>query len=68
MNDDIRTERIRRGLTLPQFAEQAGVPYHVARRAERGKRIREDSAKRIADFLGVDVLELFPELEREATA
>lgn len=62
---DLRTERIRRGLTLPQLADQAGVPYHVARRVEQGKRIREDNAKQLADFLGVDVIDVLP-AEREA--
>jgi transcriptional regulator with XRE-family HTH domain len=51
---NIRAERIQRGLTLPAFARAAGVPYHVARRAEHGKPIREDNAKAIADYLGVD--------------
>lgn len=54
----VREERIRRGLSLPRLAEECGVPYHVARRAEQGKPIREDSAKRIADFLEVDPLAL----------
>lgn len=58
---DLRAERVRRGLTLPQLAEQAGVAYHTARRVEQGKAVREDAAKQLADFLGVDPLELVPE-------
>jgi transcriptional regulator with XRE-family HTH domain len=54
---NLRAERIRRGLTLPAFADAVGVPYHVARRAEQGKPIREDSAKVLADFLDVDPIE-----------
>lgn len=55
---NVREERIRRGLSLPRFAEECGVAYHVARRAEQGKPIREESAKRIADFLDVDPVQL----------
>lgn len=58
MSVDLRAMRIRRGLTLPQFAEQVDLPYHVVRRAEQGKPIREDSAKRIADFYEIDALVL----------
>jgi transcriptional regulator with XRE-family HTH domain len=54
---NVRAERIKRGLTLPAFARAAGVPYHVARRAEQNKPIREDSAKLLADYLGVDPLQ-----------
>lgn len=61
----VRSERISRGLTLPAFAEAVGLPYHVARRAEIGKPIREDSAKLLADYLGVDPVQ-FVEPEREA--
>jgi transcriptional regulator with XRE-family HTH domain len=51
---DIRTERIRLGLSLPAFAETVGVSYRVARQAERGGAVREDHAKLIADFFGVE--------------
>ena len=67
MSVNLREERIRRGLTLPQFAKAAGVNYQIARRAERGLRVREDSAKLIADFLEVDVLDVLPD-ETEAAA
>lgn len=59
---NVRAERIRRGLTLPALADQVGIPYHVVRRAEQGKPIREDSAKLLADFLEVDPM-LFVEPE-----
>jgi transcriptional regulator with XRE-family HTH domain len=62
---NVRVERIRRGLTLPAFAEAVGVPYHVARRAEQGKPVREDSAKLLADYLEVDPI-VFVEPERSA--
>lgn len=54
---NLRAERIRRGLTLPQFADAVGITYRVARQAEQGKPVREDSAKLIADFLGVDPMQ-----------
>jgi transcriptional regulator with XRE-family HTH domain len=58
---DLRAERIRRGLTLPQLADAAGIPYTSARRVERGLRIREDTAKQLADYLGVDPIDVLPE-------
>lgn len=51
---DVRLERIRRGLTLPAFADAVGVTYRVARQAERGGPVREDSAKLLGEYLGVD--------------
>lgn len=65
---DVRAERLRRGLSLPELAKRADVSYHVARRLERGLAIREDSAKRIADILGCEVIDFaaFQADEREA--
>lgn len=63
MTVNVRAERIRRGLTLPAFAQAVGVNYQIARRAEQGKPVREDSAKLLADYLGVDPI-VFVEPER----
>jgi transcriptional regulator with XRE-family HTH domain len=65
---NLRAERIRRGLSLPQFAEAAGVTYRVAHRAEKGLPIREDSAKLIADYFGVDPIVFVEPPERAAAA
>jgi transcriptional regulator with XRE-family HTH domain len=65
---NVRAERIRRGLSLPAFAKAVGVPYNAARRAEQGKPIREDSAKRLGDYLGVDPIEFVEPESREAAA
>jgi len=67
-NVDLRARRIEMGLTLPQFAKAAGVAYHVARRAERGERIREDSAKLITDLLGVRPRDLYPVEPKDVAA
>jgi len=53
-----KAARIARGLTIPQLAQAADVPYHVARRADRGEPIRENSAKRVADVLGLVPMDL----------
>lgn len=65
---NVRAERILLGLTLPALARAAGVPYHVARRAEQGKPIREDNAKALADFLGADPREFVDPPTSEAAA
>lgn len=51
---NVRSERIRMGLTLPELAAKVGVPYRTAWRAEQGQPIREGSAKRLADFFGCE--------------
>jgi hypothetical protein len=62
---DIRAERIRLGLTLPKFADAVGVPYDTAWRAQRGGAVREDYAKALGDFFGVDPI-VFVEPDRAA--
>jgi transcriptional regulator with XRE-family HTH domain len=64
---NLRAERIRRGLSLPAFADAAGVTYRVARQAEQGRPVREDSAKLLADYLGVDPI-VFVEPQPEDVA
>jgi transcriptional regulator with XRE-family HTH domain len=65
---DLRAERIRRGLTRPQLAREIGVKYKTLQRAEHGTPIREDSAKLIADYFGVDPIVFVEPPERAAAA
>lgn len=62
---NVRAERIRRGLTRPQLAKEIGIAYKTLQRAEHGCAIREDSAKLLADYFGVDPI-VFVEPERSA--
>lgn len=63
---NLTEERLRRGRSIPQFAQDIGVPEHVLRHAEKpGRRPHPANALKIAQYLGVDVVDLFP-LEREA--
>lgn len=60
MNARLIEARKRRGLSIAALAAESGVPPHVIRHAERGGEPREDSALKIAEYLGVDVLEIWP--------
>lgn len=58
--------RLRRGKSIPQMALEAEVPAHVIRHAEaKGGRPHPENALKIARYLGVDVLDLWP-IEEEA--
>lgn len=60
--------RLRRGLSIPQLALQAGVSAHAIRRYEAGDgRPHPKNQLALAEFFELDVLELFP-LEDEETA
>jgi DNA-binding XRE family transcriptional regulator len=52
--------RRRRGLSQAALAEAAGVNEWVVVHAEAGGRPRPASALALAEFLGVDVLDLWP--------
>ena len=57
---NLRAERLNRGLSTRDAAEQIGVSQAVLLRAEEGLGVRPAHAKRIADFFGVLVTDLWP--------
>ena len=63
---NIRAERLNRGLSSRDAAGEIGVSQAILLRAEDGKGVRPAHAKRIADFYGVKVTDLWPVEEREA--
>lgn len=63
---ELRIDRVNRGCTIRQHAEAIGVPAHVLKYAERGGRPTPENAKRIADFYGVKVTDIWPVEERAA--
>lgn len=58
--------RLARGIGVARAARLAGVHPNTLKAAEAGARPRIDAQKRIADFYGSTVLELWPEQQREA--
>ncbi len=60
MNVCLVALRVNRGLSVPAAAARAGVATGTLRRAERGLSIRPGPAKRIADFYGRKVTDLWP--------
>lgn len=64
---NLEAERLRRGKSIPQLAEEIGIPDYVLRRAEKnGQRPHPENALKIAKFFGVDVLEQWPIREEKA--
>jgi lambda repressor-like predicted transcriptional regulator len=57
---NLRVERLNSGKTIRARAEEIGVKSHVLRYAEQGGCPRPEQAKRIADFYGVKVTDLWP--------
>ncbi|WFB34916.1 helix-turn-helix transcriptional regulator [Kiritimatiellota bacterium B12222] len=60
---DIKKERIRLGLSQELLAVKAGMNPSTYGRLERcgGKQVNQDTARKLAEALEVDVEELFPE-------
>jgi transcriptional regulator with XRE-family HTH domain len=57
---NLKFERLNRGLSTREAAEEIGVSQAVVLRAERGEALRPRHAKRIADFYGVRVTDQWP--------
>jgi transcriptional regulator with XRE-family HTH domain len=57
----LKAERLNRGLSLSAAADEIGVPLNVLSRAEAGEGMPHPSnAKRIADFYGCQVTDIWP--------
>jgi transcriptional regulator with XRE-family HTH domain len=64
---DLRAERLNRGKSVREFAAQLGVTERVLKAAEAGATPRPANALKIADFFGLKVTQMWPDLlEREA--
>lgn len=57
---NLKAERLNRGLSVNDAAAAIDVPSHVLRYAELGNQPRPENAKRIADFYGVRVTDIWP--------
>jgi transcriptional regulator with XRE-family HTH domain len=47
----LKTERLERGLTQRDMADEVGVSQSTWSRAEKGENVNPSAAKKIADFL-----------------
>ncbi len=65
---NLERERINRGLSQRQAAKGAGIAASVWGRAEAGESLHPANAKAIADFLGVQVTDIWPLDEEPAAA
>ena len=50
--------RLRRYWTYRHLAKQAGVSTYTIQRAERGERVQEITARKVADALGLAVAQI----------
>jgi transcriptional regulator with XRE-family HTH domain len=57
---DLRAARLNRGLSARQAALEIGVTQQALRRLEGGTSVHPASAKKVADFFGVQVTDLMP--------
>jgi transcriptional regulator with XRE-family HTH domain len=61
MTINLKAERLNRGLSLTAAAEQIEVPLNVLSRAEAGEgQPHPANAKKIADFYGHKVTDIWP--------
>jgi transcriptional regulator with XRE-family HTH domain len=60
MTFTLRGARLNRGLSLRAAAKEIGVDMHALWRAEHGAVPNPASAKKIADFYGAQVTEIWP--------
>lgn len=63
---DLEAARLNRGMSREQLASAIGVTPRVIRYVEEGGRPRPWNAKKIADFFGSSVTDLWPLEERTA--
>ena len=66
MRFDLRAARQNQGLTLREAAARIGVDFTAIQRAELGARPFPANAKKIADFYGVQVTDIWPVKDRSA--
>jgi transcriptional regulator with XRE-family HTH domain len=57
---EIKAERLNRGYSLRDLAQEIHVPEKSIRRLENGLGVNPSNAKKIADFYGVKVTDLMP--------
>lgn len=60
MSFDLKAARLNKGLSVRQLAAEIKVSAASVARAEAGESIHPANAKRIADFYGKSVTEIWP--------
>jgi transcriptional regulator with XRE-family HTH domain len=59
-NFDLRSARLNAGFTIRGLAREIGIAEQTLRRLEGGEGAHPASAKKVADFFGVQVTDLMP--------
>lgn len=64
---DLHAERVNRGLSLRRAGSQMGIAPNTLKQAENGSTtVHPGTAKKIADFYGVKVTDIWPLVETRA--
>lgn len=58
MSFDLKTARLNAGFSIKGLARELDVNEHSIRSLEKGGNVRPDTAKKVADFFDVTVVEL----------
>ena len=66
--NELRAVRMNRGYSIRGLARELDIPEQSIRRLERGLGISLGYAKRLADWHGVEVLDILPAAEPERSA
>lgn len=65
---NIAVERVNRGLSVRQAADEIGVAPGTLAALEDGRSVYPASAKKVADYFGCKVTDLIPPTTQEAAA
>lgn len=65
---DLRSARVNRGLSRRELATLVGLGRETIRRLERGERVHPASAKKVADFFGVQATDVLTDDDTQPKA
>ena len=60
MTFDLKTARVNRGFSIRGLAREIGIAEQSLRRLEEGEGVHPATAKKVADFFGVNAVDLLP--------
>lgn len=66
MSIDLKAARLDKGHSIRSLADELGVHQHSIRRLEAGGTVHPATAKKLADFYGLQVTDLMPVQEGSA--
>lgn len=68
MTFELRRAYLNRGFSRRSFAKAIEVPEQSIRRLEKGLGVHPDNARKVANYFGLDTVDLLPDPEQRAAA